>query len=324
MTTFLHRIMIGIVLGGQLAASAGPARAQETTRLTVGSITGPMSNPIIWNLLKSQRFDIKHGLSLEMKLYPSIVTFYDGFAAGEVDSIMGGPTNLLKLRQQGVLLKIIATGLKLSDLVIFTRDPEIRTFEDLKGKRLAIDTGGSQYQVMSIYARHKGINLGTDVALVNANVALARAQLMSGNVDAAMIAEPLATATALDNPALRPILNGNDAWRDLTGQDGWETVIAIRDEALKRSPAMPDQLIAAVQDTVAFANSHPDEADRIIVDSIKLRPGIFKESLLKKRIWFDVQPAWGDQQARIMDLMQRAVAAGFIAQAPDEAIIYAR
>ena len=55
MSTFLHRIIVGIALGGLVATSAGLACAHEATRLTVGSITGPLSNPIIWNLLKSQR-----------------------------------------------------------------------------------------------------------------------------------------------------------------------------------------------------------------------------------------------------------------------------
>ena len=88
-----------------------------------------------------------------------------------------------RLRSEGVPVKIIATGLKLSDLSIFTRDPTVKKLEDLKGKTLAIDMGGSQYQIVSIYARGIGMKLNTDVTLISANFALSKAQLIAGRVD---------------------------------------------------------------------------------------------------------------------------------------------
>ena len=107
--------------------------------------------------------------------------------------VIGGPTILQKLYQEGVPLRIIGTGFTLSDLVIFTKDPAIKSLADLKGKQLAIDMGGSQFQVVRIYANSKGIDLGKDITVVNANFAIARAQLEAGRVDAALVIEPLAS-----------------------------------------------------------------------------------------------------------------------------------
>ena len=39
-------------------------------------------------------------------------------------------------------LRIIGTGFTLADLVIFAKDPAIKSLADLKGKQLAIDMGG--------------------------------------------------------------------------------------------------------------------------------------------------------------------------------------
>lgn len=312
--------IVALVLGAVIPQQV---RTQELPKVSVGSISGPLSNPIVWNILKANKFDTKHGFVLDAHMYPSISAFYGGFTTGEVDAIMGGPTNFLKLRSEGVPVKIVATGLRLSDLSIFSRDTTVKSLQDLKGKTLAIDMGGSQYQVVAICARGLGMNLNKDVTLVSANFALSKAQLIAGRVDAAMIAEPLATLTARESPDLKVIFNGNDAWKSLTGKEGWETVVGVREELIKRAPDSIARLIAALKDTVEFIRSNPDEADRIVVDTVKLAPGVFKSAVLAKKLDFEVNPAWGAQRASIWELLELAVASGFFQKAPDPDIMYA-
>jgi len=303
--------------------SGSPAAWTQTLpKISVGSISGPLSNPIMWNILKANKFDAKHGFDLDIHLYPSIAAFYGGFTTAEVDVIMGGPTNLQKLRSEGVPLKIFATGLKLSDLSIFSRNPDVKSLADLKGKTLAIDMGGSQYQVVSIYARSLGITLNKDMTLVSANFALSKAQLLAERVDAAMIAEPLATATAMENPNLRIVFNGSEGWKAMTGREGWETVIAGREEFLKRSPDSVARLMGAMKDTVEFIKANPDEADKIVVETVKLAPGVFKTATLNKKMEFEINPAWGAQRENIWELLDLAAASGFFTKRPDPDIFY--
>ena len=153
------------------------AQAQQKPVIKVSSLTLPVFNPLVWNIMKARGIDAKHGFELDAKAYPSISAFYAGFATGETDVLIGGPTILQKLYQEGVPVRIIATGFTLADLVIFARDEKIKSLADLKGKQLAIDMGGSQFQVTKIYANAKGIELGKDIITVNANFAVARAQL---------------------------------------------------------------------------------------------------------------------------------------------------
>ena len=53
-------------------------------------------------------------------------------------------------------MRIVGTGFTLADLVIFAKDPAIKSLADLKGKQLAIDMGGSQYQVVENLCRGQG------------------------------------------------------------------------------------------------------------------------------------------------------------------------
>ena len=173
-----------------------PAHAQQKPVIKVSSLTLPVFNPLVWNIMKAQGFDAKHGFELDTKAYPSISAFYAGFATGETDVLIGGPTILQKLYQEGVPVRIIGTGFTLADLVIFTKNDQIKSLADLKGKQLAVDMGGSQFQVTKMYAAAKGIDLGKDIIVVNANFAVARAQLEADRVDAALVIEPLASIIA--------------------------------------------------------------------------------------------------------------------------------
>ena len=126
-------------------------------------------------------------------------------------------------------LRIIGSGFTLGDLVIFAKDPAIKSLADLKGKQLAIDMGGSQFQVVKIYAAAKGIDLGKDITVVNANFAVARAQLEASRVDAALVIEPLASIINKQRPGLaRDLQRRARAGRKSPARAGWEIVPAMR------------------------------------------------------------------------------------------------
>jgi ABC-type nitrate/sulfonate/bicarbonate transport system substrate-binding protein len=187
---------------------------------------------------------------------------------------------------------------------------------------MAADMGGSQYQMVAIYAGAKGLKLGREITIVNGNFAVSRAQLEAGRVEAAVIAEPMATSIMLQNPDWKVIFNGAEGWKELTGQDGWEIVTAMRADAIQRVPAAPKMMIAALQDVAAFIRTETDAADKLANETVKLPAGVLKSAVTGKRWDFDVRPAWGPDRKAIWDMMERAVQAGFYEKMPDEKIIY--
>ena len=298
-------------------------QAQQKPVIKVSSLTLPVFNPLVWNIMKARGIDAKHGFELDAKAYPSISAFYAAFATGETDVLIGGPTILQKLYQEGVPVRIIATGFTLADLVIFARDEKIKSLADLKGKQLAIDMGGSQFQVTKIYANAKGIDLGKDIITVNANFAVARAQLEAGRVDAALVIEPLASITARQNPDWRVIFNGAQGWKEITGGDGWEIVTAMRADAIAKNPKAPQMLIAALQDVADVMHKDTAAGDKIANETLKLPPGILTAAVESKRLQMIIKPAWDPATRKsITDMMERAVKAGFYEKVPDEKIFY--
>src|SRR5215471_4618471 len=301
-----------------------PAQAQQKPVIKVSSLTLPVFNPLVWTIMKARGFDAKHGFELDAKAYPSISAFYAAFATGETDVLIGGPTILQKLYYEGVPVRIIGTGFTLADLVVFTKNDAIKSLADLKGKQLAVDMGGSQFQVIKMYAAAKGIDLGKDIIVVNANFAVARAQLEADRVDAALVIEPLASIILRQNPDWKVIFNGAQGWKEITGQDGWEIVTAMRADAIAKNPNAPKMLIAALQDVAQFMQTDTSEANKIANETLKLPPGILTAALASKRLQMIIQPAWEPATRKsITDMMERAVKAGFYEKMPDEKIMYA-
>lgn len=54
---------------------SSPAQAQEKPKIKVSSLTLPVFNPLVWNIMKARGFDAKHGFELEIHAYPSISAF---------------------------------------------------------------------------------------------------------------------------------------------------------------------------------------------------------------------------------------------------------
>src|ERR1043166_1909897 len=85
------------IAGGAIASS--PVNAQQKPVIRVSSLTLPVFNPIVWNIMKARGFDTKNGFELDIKAYPSISAFYAAFSTGETEAVIGGPTILQKLYQ---------------------------------------------------------------------------------------------------------------------------------------------------------------------------------------------------------------------------------
>jgi len=309
-----------VALTGVLAS---PARAQDKPTIKVSSLTLPVFNPLVWNIMKARGFDAKHGFTLDIHAYPSISAFYAAFATGETDVLIGGPTVFQKLYDQGVPLRMIGSGFTLGDLVIFAKDPKIKTLADLKGKQVAMDMGGSQFQVVKIYAAAKGIDLGKDITVVNANFAVARAQLEASRVDAALVIEPLASIINKQRPDWHVIFNGAEGWKEITGESGWEIVPAMRAELIAKYPNAPKMMIAALQDVANVMHKETAAGDKIAVETTKLPPGILTTAVESGRLQFIVKPI-SDPTVRktLKDMMERAVKAGFNDKVADDKIFY--
>lgn len=321
MLAFATRVLMGVVALLYLSAAA---HAQPLEKLKLGSLTVPATPPVINNIIKAQKFDAKNGLDIELVLYPSISAYYAGLATGEVDVLIGGPTYFQKFWLEGVPIRIVATGITLSDLSIVTKNSAFKSLADLKGKTLAADMGSGQFQVLSIVAKSLGIDLRKDIQVINANYAVSRAQLAADRVDAAMMIEPITTMMLTENPALNLIFHAEKAWQTMTGGiTGWELVYAMRSDTIKARPQVVKKFIDTLKDTSVFMREHSSAADKIVSETTKLPAGTIKAAIAGRRLNFLPLPIGAAEKKSLLDMMQRAVDAQFHPKMPSVEIFHA-
>jgi ABC-type nitrate/sulfonate/bicarbonate transport system substrate-binding protein len=299
-----------------------PAETQEPIKVKIARLGFPSLTTLMVDVVKDQGLDRKHGIELEPQTFGAVSAYYAAVATGEVDMLPAGPHVLQKMRLEGVPIRAALTYARLNALVVITADPAIKTITDLKGKSIAADMGSSEYQILALYGRRQGVVFGKDVTVVQAGPPLARTQLQAKRVDAAMTWEPSATLTLRDNPEYRTILTGDAAWKQIARADGWELILAVRDDFLKRSPQAIPRLSRMFQDGAQFMKSNVDAADRIVAASVKLPPGVLKEAVASGRLVYDIQPAWEGERDVIWEMFKVAVDIGYLPKLPDEGAIY--
>lgn len=303
-------------------ALAPAAESQEPIRVKIARLAFPSLTTLMVDVVKDQGLDRKHGIDLQPQSFGAVSAYYAALATGEVDMLPAGPHVLQKMRLEGVPITATLTYARLNALAVITGDPAVKTITDLKGRSIAADMGSSEYQILALYGRSQGVIFGKDVTVVQAGPPLARTQLQAKRVDAAMTWEPSATLTLRDNPQYRTILTGDTAWKQVAKNDGWELILAVREDFLKRSPEAVPRLLRMLQDGAQFIKTNADAADRIVAASVKLPPGILKEAVVSGRLVYDIQPAWEGERAAIWDMFKVAVDIGYLPKLPDEGAIY--
>jgi len=323
MTTFRAWLsVLAALLAAIVATTTVPA--QEPVKVKMGNLGFPSHAAMIVGVLKEKGFDKKNGIDMEVKVYGAVGAYYGSLASGETDGVGGGPLVFQKMRLEGVPIKMVASSVDMTSMSVITKNPAIKTIMDLKGKTIAADMASSEYAVLSVYAKKKGLALGKDVTVVQAGPPLVRTQMAADRVDAGMTWEPTATMTMRDNPAYRVIFNGKEAWREITGRDGWLLALGMREDWLAKNAAILPRVIAAYDDAAKFMRSNPDECDQILQQAIKLPPGAFKDMITAPRVVFSVRST-ADPSIRetLWDVIKVAAGEGYFKDPPrDQSVIY--
>jgi NitT/TauT family transport system substrate-binding protein len=240
------------------------AQAADRVRVGYSSIT---ANRLPFWLGQEAGIFARHGLAAELLLIPSGTTAVQSLVAGEVQLLTATGTTAVAATLRGADLAIIGS-LGVIDYKLVA-PPQIRTPNDLKGKRVGITRFGSFTDFGSRRVlRHIGLNPEKDVILLQTGIAGAAQRLMamfSGTMDA--------TLTQIDTIFLAQIkwhkevqtLGGlKDTGYRATGGD----IMASR-RYLKEQPDIARRFLMAISEGVHMARTRKDLALRMLSRHLK-------------------------------------------------------
>jgi len=209
----------------------------------------------------------RHSLDCELLLIPSGTTGVQALVAGEVQILSATGTTAVAAALRGADVVIIGSlGVIEYKLVA---PPQIRTVEQLKGKRVGISRFGSFTDFGSRrILRHIGLNPEKDVVLVQTGIAGATQRLMamfSGTMDATM--------TQVDTIFLAQIKLGKEVQvlgsLKETGYRATGGDIMTSRRYLREKPDVARRFLMAIAEGIHMARTQKDAALRMLGKQLK-------------------------------------------------------
>jgi ABC-type nitrate/sulfonate/bicarbonate transport system substrate-binding protein len=280
--------------GGTPAAAAGPVTpgpvatkpaTNPTDKMKLifgGAVTPPNMVHLAPYIAKDQGFFDEVGLDVEIKSFEGGVGALRGGISGGLDVVATSSDPMFAAIQQGAPIKAIGTYAPKLSTMIMAR-PDVKTIQDLKGRKLGIQEVGGFSDVMFKLALQKENISVNDVQFVTITTANRVPAMVSGQVDAVVLhIDQYYTALSAD-PNFNVVAK---MWE--VAPNWWyaafvatEDVIAGKREALNR-------FMTAVIKAQRFMYTNAAETKRIAVDETKAKPDVVEKAyadLFAASVW---------------------------------------
>ncbi|QNM15470.1 NrtA/SsuA/CpmA family ABC transporter substrate-binding protein [Fusobacterium hominis] len=186
----------------------------------------------------------------------------NALAAGELDFLHAlGGTSAIIAASNGVDLKITNVYSRSpKGFMLLTKNSDINSAADLVGKKVAGPKGTILHQVLVGYLTKNGYK-ENDVEFINMKLPDAMAALETGNVDAALLAGPV---------ALKAIKNGANVITDGERLTQGLIVTAVSGKFLKENPDLVKRFVSTNEKAVNFIGTNFDETIDIVAKDVGL------------------------------------------------------
>ncbi|MFC5957645.1 ABC transporter substrate-binding protein [Streptomyces pratens] len=262
-------------------ASDSNASSGGTTEVKVGLI--PIVDVAPLYLGEKKGFFSERGLKLSISSAQGGAAIVPGVASGQFEFGFSNTTSLLIAQSNSVPVKGVAngnasTGVAGEDFAAITvkGDSPIKSAKDLEGKKVAVNT---LKNTMELGVRASVIKSGGDPDKVNfVEMAFDQmpAALDGGQIDAAMVVEP-ALATIKGQGGREIASPMVDIAPDLT-----ISLYFTSTQYAQKNPEVVKKFQEATAESLAYADSHPDEVREIVTTYTKIPPAVLEQVTLPK------------------------------------------
>lgn len=276
-------LCMSIVMMGSIFTGCGTKNQKEVSKksnvkeINITYVKAPLNVPSI--LEKEQKsFDKafeKENIKVKWHEITSGPKQTQALASGDLQILHAlGGTSAILAAANGVDLKIIGIYSRAPKaFMIITNNPNIKSIKDLKGKKVAGPKGTILHQLLVGALEKNGLK-NKDVEFLNMKLPEGFAALNNKNVDAALLAGPI---------ALKAIKNG---YRVLTNGEGivdGTIVIAVSGKFLNEHKDLINKFKNTHKETLDFMKNHEDKALSIVSNKL----GLTLDEIKQMYSWYD-------------------------------------
>lgn len=273
-------LCLGLMLLCGLACTGCGRR--EAANVRAGSLKGPTSMGILFLMERAEKGETAD--SYEFKMATGADELLQLMAKGELDIALV-PANAAAVLYQRTEGGVVAVDINtLGVLSIISGRDDVGSVADLKGKTVYLTGKGTTPEASLKYILQKNGLTEQDYVLEYKSEAAEVAAVLAGNPEAVgLLPQPFATVAMMQNESLREVLNMNEEWDRVQGEDGGAMVTGV---TLVRREFLEEHEDAVRE----FIKEHKDSADKVNRDveaaaALAVQAGIVaKEPVARKAI----------------------------------------
>ncbi len=175
-------VLLSLLFGISEATAAASARKVIIAH-------APSSGELLLWIAKEQKFFDKYGLEAELVLVKGTSTVISGLLSGDIHMGYTGGTGVVGAAPGGANLKIVASFFNKLIIRLIAR-PEIKRTEDLKGKRLGVQSiGGANWMQSMLALEQLGLDPHRDNIRVLSSGSVRIQALETGSIDFTVVSD---------------------------------------------------------------------------------------------------------------------------------------
>ena len=273
-------------LWGCNSQTSSLSQNQQLEKLTIGG--SPIVITVLLAYLSEQPQIKALAREVDFRLWKTHDQLRAEAVSGQLQ-ISATPTSLAaNLYQRGVpikLLNVLVWGV----LNLWSRDENISTWEDLKGKKVLIPfRGGLPAQLFFYLASENGLAPEQELDIqYTTDFAQAVQLLLAQRGDAALLSEPAGTGAEIQGEArgipIRVVLNLQREWGQVTGKEpripqaGTLALTSLIDQ----HPEVIQLVQTELKTAISWARENPNQAAELGSKYLRLKPRAVERSLAK-------------------------------------------
>lgn len=227
-----------LTAGAAAAATWAPAIGQARTKVKLGYLHTSAVDGQIWTGVQMGSF-AKHGIEFEPIQFTTGLELFQAMIGGSLDVLStGAVVSNFPARGQGKVFLI--NNIEFATAQLWVRgDQGIKTFADLKGKKIATTIGTTAHVFLDAALRANGIDPTKDVELVNQGMAAAVTSFISGAVPVVALWVPFNVLVKQRVPSARMLVDASAYFPKSAIVGGWAT----RNDFFEKNRAVCAQVV---------------------------------------------------------------------------------
>ncbi|NLM13582.1 MAG: ABC transporter substrate-binding protein [Epulopiscium sp.] len=261
--------------------------SKKPDKIVIQAPSAPPTAPLI-KLIEDKMLEssVAEG-NIEFIVYQNVEEATTRVARGEADFTVLPVNVISKLYNKEAdisLLNVNTWGI----LYLLSRDGEVKTWEDLKGKELFVGAQGASPDVITRYLLNKNgikedeinISYGTSPEMLQ--------WMIAGKADTVVLPEPLVTQGLAKAENMQIAMDYSKEWEKINGEGSKlpQTGIAVRTSFANEYPNAVEAFQNAYKEALEAVVKDPASVSSLIEEKLEIPGAVFKKSMERTKLEF--------------------------------------